>query len=125
MDMFVMNILGFWLSPCSPLISELAKSAILVVYFLTMGILAVICVSSFMIRSSFFMPTIMTASTAAMNTATAMNMFTARLGKPAWVDTISMVTTPMLSSPIMSNVRSTTMEDKPGANPIPSFSPRV
>ena len=56
-----MNILGSWLSPCSPLISELAKSAILVMYFLTMGILDVIRVSSFMITSSFFMPTIMTA----------------------------------------------------------------
>jgi len=120
-----MNILGFWLSPCNPLISELAKSAILVVYFLTMGILEVVRVSSFMIKSSFFMPAIITASTAAMNTATAMNMFTAMLGKSAWADTNSMVTTPMLSSPIMSNVRSTTMEDKHGANPVSSFSPRV
>jgi len=120
-----MNILGFWLSPCNPLISEPAKSAILVVYFLTKGILDVIRVNNFIIKSSFLMPTIMTASITAMNAATAVKMFTARLDRFAWVDTNNMVAMPMLSSPIRSKVRSTTMEDKPGANPVPSFSPRV
>ena len=123
--MFAANIFGFWLSPFNPLISDLAKSAILVVYFLTKGILDVIRVSILMIRSSFFMPAIMTASTTAMNAATARKMFTARLDRSSWADTKSMVTTPMLSSPIRSNVRSTTMEDKPEANPVPSFSPRM
>ena len=124
-DMFAMNILGFWLSPCSPLISELAKSVILVVYFLTKGILDVIRASIPMIKSSFLMPMIMTESTIAMKTATAVKIFTARLDSSAWVETSNMVTTPMLSSPIMSNVRSTTIEDRLDANPVPSFSPRV
>ena len=123
--MFAVNILGFWLSPFNPLISELAKSAILVVYLFTKGILDVIRVSTLMIKSSFFMPTTMIASTMAMNKATAVKMFTTRLDKPAWVDTRNMETMPMLSSPIRSNVRSTTMEDKLGANPVASFSPRM
>ena len=123
--MFAMNIFGFWLSPCSPWISELAKSAILTVNFLTNGILDVIRVSSLMIISSFFMPMIMTASTAAIKTATAVNMFTTRLDSSAWADTRSILTMPMLNSPIRSKVRSTTIEDKPGAKPVSSFSPNM
>jgi hypothetical protein len=38
---------------------------------------------------------------------------------------MNMVTMPMLSSPIRSNVRSTTMDEKPEANPVPSFSHRM
>jgi hypothetical protein len=113
---FAANILGFWLSPCNPLINELAKSAILVVCFLTRGILDVIPVASLMIRSSFLMPTIMTASITPMSTATAWKISTTMVDRPAWTETRNMVTTPMLRSPIRSKVRSTTMEEKPGAN---------
>ena len=123
--MFAMNIFGFWLRPCNPLINELAKSAILIVYFLTKGIFDVVRVSSLMIKSSFLIPIIMTTSTAAMNKATAVKTFTARLDRSACEDTDNIVTTPMLSRPIMSNVRSTTIDDKHGPNPVSSFSPRV
>ena len=89
------------------------------------GSLDKVCVSNFMIKPSFFMPTIMTASIAVMNMATAMNMFTTRIERSAWAETSNMVIMPMLSSPIRSRVRSTTIEDKPGANPISSFSPKM
>ncbi len=107
------------------MISELEKSAILVLYFLMRGILEAVCVSILMIKSSFLIPIIMIASTKAMKTATNVKMFTTRLDSSAWADTNSMVTIPMLRSPIMSNVRSTTMDDKPGAKPISSFSPKM
>ena len=123
--MLAANIFGFWLSPCTPLINELVNSAILWVYFLTKGVLHVIPVTNLMMRSSFFMPTIMTASTAAMSSPTAVKMSPTMLDNPIWAETMNMVTMPMLSSPIRSNVRSTTMDEKPEANPVPSFSPSM
>lgn len=82
-------------------------------------------VTNLMMRSSFFMPTIMTASTVAMSSPTAVKMSPTMLDNPIWAETMNMVTIPMLSSPIRSNVRSTTMDEKPDANPVPSFSPRM
>src|SRR3989304_7948519 len=85
-ERFATNILGVWLSPCTPLISELAKSAALAVYLFRRGILDMILVNNPMIKASFLMPTMMTASITAMSTATALKMSTTRLERPALGD---------------------------------------